>query len=76
MRFVSVLGDDANGEALKRNYEKYGIQMDTIVVHTGVSTGVATIVIDKSGENSIIVVPGANSCFSESVVSLLISLSL
>lgn len=70
MRFVSVMGNDANGEELRKNLEAYGMILDDVIVKEGVSTGIASICIDDKGENSIIVVPGANNCFTEDVVGI------
>ena len=70
MRFVSVVGKDANGEELRKRLTAYGMILDDVIVKEGVSTGIASICIDAKGENSIIVVPGANNCFTEEVVGV------
>lgn len=69
MRFVSVIGKDANGDELQKKLSAYGVILDDVIVKEGISTGIASICIDNKGENSIIVVPGANNCFTEEVVS-------
>ena len=69
MRFVSVIGKDANGDELQKKLSAYGVILDDVIVKEGISTGIASICIDDKGENSIIVVPGANNCFTEEVVS-------
>ena len=68
MRFVSVIGNDANGKEIQTNLAKYGMNLEDVIVKDDVSTGIATICIDEKGENSIIVVPGANNCFTETIV--------
>lgn len=68
MRFVSVIGNDANGKEIQKSLTKYGVILENVIVKDDVSTGIATICIDEKGENSIIVVPGANNCFTETVV--------
>lgn len=68
MRFVSVIGNDANGNEIQLNLVKYGMILEDVIVKDDVSTGIATICIDEKGENSIIVVPGANNCFTETIV--------
>ena len=68
MRFVSCIGNDVNGKEIIANFERIGMNTENIKVCENTCTGVATICIDSKGENSIIVVPGANSCFSPSFV--------
>jgi ribokinase len=58
---VTCVGDDANGAAYKRRLEEVGV--DVAHVHTaapGIASGCAPIWVDASGQNRIIVVPGAN----------------
>ena len=57
---IGRVGDDAFGATLKAALERDGI--DTRYVHTtaGISSGLAVISVEDSGQNSIIVVPGAN----------------
>lgn len=69
MCFVSTVGDDSNGCEILKRLESTGVITQEVKVINGICTGVATICIDEKGENSIIVVPGANSCFSPSIVS-------
>ena len=58
--FVGALGDDDNGRALKSTMVEAG--MDTSLVRTDErETGQAFIVVDRSGENTIIVASGANA---------------
>ena len=59
--FISKLGRDLFGEMARRTYREEGIDT-THLLETDSPTGAASIVIDAaSGENSIVVVPGA--CF-------------
>jgi ribokinase len=57
---VARVGSDLFGPATIKNFESYKI--DTSHVHTveGVSSGVAPIFVDPSGQNRIYVVKGAN----------------
>jgi ribokinase len=59
--FISKLGRDALGDIARQTYREEGI--DTrYLLETEAATGAAAIILDaKSGENAIIVVPGA--CF-------------
>jgi ribokinase len=58
---VSKLGDDTFGRDHLANYREHGIDTTHVGVSTTASTGVASIWVDeRTGANSIIVVPGAN----------------
>ena len=76
VRFVSTIGDDSNGMDLLSNFKRVGMNTECVIVCENISTGVATICIDEKGENSIIVVPGANACFSPSVVRVKIEIEI
>ncbi|MGL4743922.1 MAG: PfkB family carbohydrate kinase, partial [Dermatophilaceae bacterium] len=58
---VGCLGDDAGGAAYFARLERMRVDVSAVRVVDGVSTGHAVVVIDGGGENSIVVVPGANS---------------
>jgi ribokinase len=59
--FISKLGRDALGDIARQTYREEGIDTRHLL-ETGEATGAAAIILDaKSGENAIIVVPGA--CF-------------
>jgi len=57
--FLGKLGKDSFGESLASSMESSGVNMDN-VDYTQDSTGIAVINVDKSGNNNIIVIPGAN----------------
>jgi ribokinase len=58
--FVGALGTDAAGALLRRVLELDGIDHDGVRVVDGLPTGRALITVGDDGENSIVVVPGAN----------------
>ncbi|HYK37686.1 ribokinase [Alloacidobacterium sp.] len=61
VRFVSKLGRDTFGDMARELYRDEGVETSCLFA-TDESTGAAAIIIDeKSGENGIIIVPGA--CF-------------
>ena len=64
--FVGCLGTDAAGDVLHALLSEEGL--DPYVVDVARPTGRALIAVDDGGENSIVVVPGANSCLTISVV--------
>jgi ribokinase len=60
--FMTKLADDPFGQLARDTYKQEGIDTEFVFESTDQPTGAASIVIDeKSGENAIIVVPGA--CF-------------
>ena len=62
---VTNLGDDGLGESALKNFESYGIDTGHVRRIPNQSTGTATILVDeKSGDNSILIVAGANGDLS------------
>jgi ribokinase len=57
---VARVGDDLFGPATIRNFQARGIEAGHVMVTKGVSSGVAPIFVDDSGQNRILVVKGAN----------------
>ncbi len=57
---VARVGDDLFGPATIRNFASRGIDTAHVRVTPGVSSGVAPIFVDRSGQNRILVVKGAN----------------
>lgn len=62
--FLAQLGDDVFGEQNLINFQKEGINTSLIKRNPEKPSGVALITVDKSGENTIIVAPGANAALS------------
>jgi ribokinase len=61
---VAKVGNDLFGPATIKNFESLGIDATYVRVADGVSSGVAPIFVDSSGQNRIIVVKGANETLS------------
>src|ERR1039457_5894143 len=57
---IAKVGDDLFGEATIRNFQSYHIDTRHVHIVPGVSTGVAPIFVEPTGQNRIIVVKGAN----------------
>ena len=57
---VAKVGNDLFGEATVKNFAALGIDTSHVGIVQGVSSGVAPIFVDPSGQNRIIVVKGAN----------------
>ncbi|MBQ2735954.1 MAG: ribokinase [Clostridia bacterium] len=67
--FLTKLGKDANGDALLSLYEKEGMDVSYIKRDPTVASGLAAILVEKTGQNRIIVFPGANSKIELDTVS-------
>ena len=57
---IGRVGDDAFGTELRAGLESAGVGTTGVATSPGAS-GVAVIVVAESGENSIVVIPGANA---------------
>ena len=57
---IARVGNDLFGPATIENFKKFGIDTTHVSQLTGVSSGVAPIFVDPSGQNRILVVKGAN----------------
>ena len=57
---VAKVGNDLFGEATVKNFASFGIDTTHVCIVDGVSSGVAPIFVEPSGQNRIIVVKGAN----------------
>ena len=58
--FVGAVGDDAIGSAARAALEAESIDTSDLLTLPGAATGVALILVDVAGENSIAVAGGAN----------------
>ncbi|XP_076049148.1 ribokinase [Oratosquilla oratoria] len=57
---VAKIGNDTFGHNYMKNLQDNGIDTDNVGVCMDAATGVATITVDDKGENSIVIVAGAN----------------
>jgi len=60
--FVGAVGDDIFGENALRDLASHRINTSHLKRVAGVASGVATILVEESGENRILIVKGANGC--------------
>lgn len=58
---VTRVGDDAFADATIANFQRNGIDATHVLRTPGRSSGVAPIFVEPSGENSILIVKGANA---------------
>jgi ribokinase len=59
-RFLAFIGNDSNGEFLKKKYNENNFEKDDLVVLKDYQSGCAFITVNNQGENSIIVNSGSN----------------
>lgn len=64
VRMVGRVGQDAFAQPLLMNLAAVGIDHTYVVATPDVATGVALIVVDDTGQNSIVVTAGANTLLS------------
>jgi ribokinase len=62
--FVTKVGDDSFADATLRNLSGFGVDVSHVQRVAGRSSGVATILVEPSGENRILIVKGANADLS------------
>ncbi|QDV16949.1 Ribokinase [Gimesia panareensis] len=57
---IGCVGDDSFAEELVQNLEAEGVQTQLVSRKRETTSGVAMVMVETSGENAILVVPGAN----------------
>lgn len=62
--FIACVGDDTFGAMVVRELTAAGVKVDGVRTVAG-ETGIAHIRVDATGENSIVIVPGANDGLDE-----------
>lgn len=68
VRMIGCVGWDDNGMILIENLAQAGVDTTTIERVPEEPTGMAIIDVDKRGENSIVVISGANACLTPSLL--------
>lgn len=64
VKMIGSVGEDGMGVTLLESLRKDGVDVSMVKRVGGVATGIASITVDSSANNSIIVVPGANNTLS------------
>ncbi|MCA0992279.1 ribokinase [Pseudalkalibacillus hwajinpoensis] len=67
VHMIGCVGDDHYGEAILRNFKNNGVKTDHVEPVTGVESGTAHIILAE-GDNSIVVVKGANDYITPSYI--------
>ncbi|MFD7730697.1 ribokinase [Kitasatospora phosalacinea] len=62
VRLVARIG--ADGEPIRRVLAAEGVDLDAVLTAPDATTGIASVVVDRAGENTIVVNPGANAVLS------------
>ncbi|MEU3574721.1 PfkB family carbohydrate kinase, partial [Kitasatospora sp. NPDC036755] len=74
---VAKVGRDAEGAAARADLQGAQVETGALLTHPDAPTGQAIVMVDPSGENSIVVVPGANTHLTpEEVTAALLRLRL
>lgn len=58
---MTKVGDDVFADNTIRNFKQYGVNTDFVEKVAGVPSGVAPIFVDKSSQNRILIIKGANA---------------
>jgi ribokinase len=66
VRFMAKIGNDLFGQEYLNHLHSSAINTDYVLTDPDYPSGVALITVDKSGENTIVVAPGANESLSVS----------
>ncbi len=61
VQFISKVGNDVFGRQASRMFDMEGVNTKHLFSDGELPSGVALITVEKSGENSIVVAPGANA---------------
>src|SRR5215472_2042148 len=61
---VGRVGGDDFGRQMRANLEGVGCEVSGVLVIPDISSGIALIFVGDTGQNSILIVPGANGRFS------------
>jgi ribokinase len=61
---VARVGGDDFGQRLLNGLSQHRVRTEHVTITEGVSSGCAMILVDRKGENSIVVAPGANAKLS------------
>ena len=61
---LGAIGNDSHGEMQRDSLQRSGVDVSGLITKENVSTGTAFITVNKEGNNSIVVVQGANARFT------------
>ncbi|WP_411719837.1 ribokinase [Mycetocola sp.] len=67
--FVGMVGDDPEADMVRKALSEEGVDIRGLGSEKSIATGRALVVVDDSGENSIVVVAGANARVGSSQIA-------
>jgi ribokinase len=62
VNFIGCIGADDTGQAVRSGLQREGISVEHLTIVDASPTGIASIYVDDSAQNNIVVVAGANAC--------------
>lgn len=62
---IGCVGDDSYGTTLRVQLEADGIDQRYLLIRPDAASGMALITVERAGQNTIVVVPGANATLTE-----------
>ncbi|MEG3841672.1 ribokinase [Microcoleus sp. herbarium14] len=68
---IGRVGNDKFGEELLTSLQLYDVNIDNVLTDKNTHSGVAIIAVDETGQNNIIVIPGANNHVGEADIERL-----
>ncbi|MCM2369470.1 ribokinase [Aporhodopirellula aestuarii] len=68
VQMIGRVGSDAFAERLRTNLEKHDVDCRAVLPTDDCTSGLAIIALERSGQNAIMVIPGANGKLSETDV--------
>jgi ribokinase len=71
VQMVGAVGDDAAGSRARNALSAAGVDVGSVFVCESLPTGTAVVTLTPDGENSIVVIPGANEALDASLVDRL-----
>lgn len=70
VKIITKVGDDVFGKMTKENYKILGISSNYIFTAKGAASGVSPILVEPSGKNMIVIIPGANLLLNSDDIKL------
>jgi ribokinase len=69
-RMIGCVGDDSFADAMTANLHAAGVDTTGVLRKAGVSSGIAVITVDDSGQNEIVLAAGANALLDAAAVQV------
>ncbi len=70
-RMIGCVGEDAFADVMTSNLQHVGVDISGVLRKPGVSSGIAVITVDDSGQNEIVLAAGANALLDTATVQSL-----